>query len=1114
MKKYSFAFSLLVIFGINATCGNLLVNGDFEKSRGTRPDGWVYFSKNNYGALDSRTSASGRKSVKISVPEGSETICGFGQMNVKVNIPAQTPLLLSGWSKCQNITANKKSALRISSTVVFEDGKKGYLALYFPRSDTWTYKQREYKFPKKIVKIKTIYLQFYNTAGSIWYDDIFFGQAEKLKNQNNPEALIPKVIKPPILDGKLNDLCWKKAALLSGFTLYNREKFPKNKTEAFVCYDKKNLYVGLRCYDKILNPELQMRQKFKAAEKKRDGIVFKDDSIELFVDPGKGNYYQFAFNALGTRYDGKKLDKSWNSNWKVTCSINEKSWDAEVVIPFKKLGIDVVSPRKIGFNIARNEKADAETSTWARLKQGFHDPDNFGSLRMGISTLQLVPQKLLSSPTALGNKQLIFTIINPSAKKMKSKLIIKVSDTRGSKIYPVSVNLNPGESISKNVSIKIEKAGRCNYSYSLTNQGEIFYRSRIYNLDSNVILEAENKLFRTGNLKLLVNRKNVEKTFYLQKGINNITVECDKQVKDVRGYIQINGNDKYGTEQIRIDSKWKASVVNGKKVFRRRIEVGKTTTGPIDTESGLHINRGAFQPLPFTLFSPLEAKKLEIMIPDELDFIDFTDRNWSGSEIHAEKNGSTVIDGQKYNQYSAVIKAPERLKGKKYYFGTLLHLPDKTSASNLSFYYRTKGTGKSSDLLEIWNKRKIIPMTALKRNRPQKLHVQLWHSFVARYSPGQLKQMLKTFADAGFNTYIERFLCYNVTDCLQPLKSNDFRIIAELNSRSLTSRAYSKINPVKAKNFAGKTPSYVKYPTTYICNDGRRTLTDCIAKFVGKYPVDGYIFDMEFNPFRECDTSKVSRKAFAEFAGLKKIPSKIEIKQKHSGQWIDFMCREWAQVGQILRAGIRKIDKNRIFINYSAYQTQKNKEHYAIDWTKWHKAIDGAGMGYGRQSATVRKATFDALGNIPAYTGVLYHGGMPVDYYKNLKTRILRRISDGAKGITFFTWVRLEGRALKKINEACSILTRFENFFIKNNKVKSFTVSGGIHNDDVIMLKNGNDYLLLIFNERKTLKKGGIKLKLPYMPLISKDPDGKSFKASSLKISVQSNDVAVYYLKK
>jgi len=140
----------------------------------------------------------------------------------------------------------------------------------------------------------------------------------------------------------------------------------------------------------------------KAAVKERDGGVFADDCVEIFLDSANDefNFLQLALSASGAQfdmrcagdnhagvnvfgvdYDRKKVrDAAWNGDWTVKTSRHADRWEAEVRLPFKTVGR---ASDLWGMNFCRNRRAgEAETSAWQAIGS-FHQPASFGKVLLG-----------------------------------------------------------------------------------------------------------------------------------------------------------------------------------------------------------------------------------------------------------------------------------------------------------------------------------------------------------------------------------------------------------------------------------------------------------------------------------------------------------------------------------------------------------------------------------------------------------------------------------------------------------------------------------------------------------------------------------------------------------
>lgn len=183
-----------------------------------------------------------------------------------------------------------------------------------------------------------------------------------------PIAEALRVTKPPVINGKLNEDCWKIAKTITNFTqvLPVAGNPPSELTEVYFLYDELNLYIGIRCYDS--EPE-----KITAKQMQRDAFLRSDDYIKIALDTfGRQQHgYYFIVNPTGARVDGQIQDfyverKNWDTIWQARTTINKSGWSVEVMIPFKSLSFDPTR-EYWGMNIERVIRRKQEVIRWTAL---------------------------------------------------------------------------------------------------------------------------------------------------------------------------------------------------------------------------------------------------------------------------------------------------------------------------------------------------------------------------------------------------------------------------------------------------------------------------------------------------------------------------------------------------------------------------------------------------------------------------------------------------------------------------------------------------------------------------------------------------------------------------
>lgn len=159
------------------------------------------------------------------------------------------------------------------------------------------------------------------------------------------------------------------------FTDINTGRAVSDFTSAYVYRDDRALHVTFTC---------GQTDKPRAKVTQRDGAVFTDDSVEVFLQPNppKGPYVHLAVNALGTQFDELNLDPTWDAEWRVRTRPIEEGWEADLEIPFSSLPLSPNAPDVWRINLCRNRVTDGGVvnSSWSYSPGGYHQTERFGKL--------------------------------------------------------------------------------------------------------------------------------------------------------------------------------------------------------------------------------------------------------------------------------------------------------------------------------------------------------------------------------------------------------------------------------------------------------------------------------------------------------------------------------------------------------------------------------------------------------------------------------------------------------------------------------------------------------------------------------------------------------------
>jgi hypothetical protein len=141
----------------------------------------------------------------------------------------------------------------------------------------------------------------------------------------------------PVIDGKLNDECWRVGEWAGSYTQWipNEGAKPSQPTELKILYDDKNIYVAVRAFDSL--PNKIIRKAGRRDELTGDMVGVSFDS---YHDHRTG--FEFDVSVAGQKVDllltnPMNADFNWNAVWYVKTSRDDSAWTAEFKIPLSQL---------------------------------------------------------------------------------------------------------------------------------------------------------------------------------------------------------------------------------------------------------------------------------------------------------------------------------------------------------------------------------------------------------------------------------------------------------------------------------------------------------------------------------------------------------------------------------------------------------------------------------------------------------------------------------------------------------------------------------------------------------------------------------------------------------
>ncbi len=218
-------------------------------------------------------------------------------------------------------------------------------------------------------------------TGCFLLENPVYAQTKLSEKQDTAKPAAPKrrytatkIVTPPIIDGKLDDVAWQNAPVTTDFT----QEEPKLgqparfKTEVRILYDDEAIYVSAFMHD--TNRDSVMRElSVRDEDSNSDWFLIAFDTYKSGI-----NALCFAVAATNVQGDFKITnngdDKSWNAVWFSGTEIRNDGWTTEFKIPYSALRFSDAIEQEWLIQIGHERRQSRETSWWSSFdpnKNGF-----------------------------------------------------------------------------------------------------------------------------------------------------------------------------------------------------------------------------------------------------------------------------------------------------------------------------------------------------------------------------------------------------------------------------------------------------------------------------------------------------------------------------------------------------------------------------------------------------------------------------------------------------------------------------------------------------------------------------------------------------------------------
>ena len=223
-------------------------------------------------------------------------------------------------------------------------------------------------------------VEFFGAAIDMFLDE----SREYHEGTGVPTLPVLKVGGDPVIDGKLDEPCWRDATAQQFVNATDKKNpQPEAPTTVQAVWTERGITLGFR----MTEPQVA---KLRADRTKRDQDVFWDDCIESFLDiqGARSAYYQIVTNSIGTIFDRhSETEAEWNGpNMKAAAHRGEGFWSIELFLPYADF-VDKVQPKVGDTWYANFTRSRFATGGWHLTRWSTkHRPSNldfsaFGKLK-------------------------------------------------------------------------------------------------------------------------------------------------------------------------------------------------------------------------------------------------------------------------------------------------------------------------------------------------------------------------------------------------------------------------------------------------------------------------------------------------------------------------------------------------------------------------------------------------------------------------------------------------------------------------------------------------------------------------------------------------------------
>ena len=279
---------------------------------------------------------------------------------------------------------------------------------------------------------------------------------------------------PPRIDGVLDEACWQTAGRSSDFEAFFKIPGLDVTTTVLACADRDALYFGFECTEPSTAALI-------ADADQRDGRVWSDDSVELFLDTNLDgrSFYQIIVNPKGVFFDQDTgvpglAGAKWDGPVSAAGRVRSDGWTVELRLGFSGLRLAEASGGLWHANFARSCHRNGRSCfSWVKVQKGFGEPDRFGKLVLPFDpSANAVTGKPSGGERVFwGHGELPFQITNRREQAVEVRVVLeRLFEQRRELLGEATLTVGARETAAARVGCTLPGAGQAQLSYQLIEQ--------------------------------------------------------------------------------------------------------------------------------------------------------------------------------------------------------------------------------------------------------------------------------------------------------------------------------------------------------------------------------------------------------------------------------------------------------------------------------------------------------------------------------------------------------------------------------------------------------------------------------------------------------------------